>query len=132
MSTGVLGLLAMRWRLNVLSLGDTEARALGVNIFIAKGMAIFFATLATAGAVCVGGIIGWVGLVIPHIGRMLVGNNNATLIPVSLSIGAVYLVIVDNLARSLTGAEIPLGILTSLVGGPFFVYLIKRTKGRGW
>jgi iron complex transport system permease protein len=132
MSIGVLGLLAMRWRLNVLSLGDTEARALGVNIFIAKGLAIFFATLATAGAVCVGGIIGWVGLVIPHIGRMLVGNNNATLIPISLSIGAVYLVIVDNLARSLTGAEIPLGILTSLVGGPFFVYLIKRTKGRGW
>ncbi len=132
MSIGVLGLLAMRWRLNILSLGDIEARALGVNIFIAKGLAIFFATLATAGAVCVGGIIGWVGLVIPHIGRMLVGNNNATLVPVSVSIGAIYLVIVDNLARTLTGAEIPLGILTSLVGGPFFIYLIKRTKGRGW
>lgn len=132
MSVGVLGLLAMRWRLNVLSLGDTEARALGLNVFRAKGLAIFFATLATAGAVCVGGVIGWVGLVIPHIGRMLVGNNNSTLIPVSLSLGAIYLVIVDNLARTLTGAEIPLGILTSLVGGPFFIYLIKRTRGRGW
>jgi iron complex transport system permease protein len=132
MSVGILGLIAMRWRLNVLSLGDTEARALGVNIFVAKGLAIFFATLATAGAVCVGGVIGWIGLVIPHIGRMLVGNNNAILIPVSLSLGAVYLIIVDNIARTLTGGEIPLGILTSLVGGPFFIYLIKRTKGRGW
>lgn len=132
MSIGVLGLLAMRWRLNVLSLGDVEARALGVNIFLVKGTAIFFATLATAGAVCVGGIIGWVGLVIPHIGRMLVGNNNEVLIPVSVSIGAAYLILVDNLARTLTGSEIPLGILTALVGGPFFIYLIKRTKGRGW
>ncbi len=132
MSIGIVGLFAMRWRLNILSLGDTEARALGINIMIVKGMAIFFATLATAGAVCIGGIIGWVGLVIPHIGRMLVGNNNAILIPVSLSIGAVYLIIVDNLARTITGAEIPLGILTSLVGGPFFIYLIKRTRGRGW
>lgn len=132
MSIGVLGLLAMRWRLNILSLGDVEARALGVNVFLVKGMAIVFATLATAGAVCVSGIIGWVGLVIPHIGRMLVGNNNEILVPVSISLGAAYLILVDNLARTLTGSEIPLGILTALVGGPFFIYLIKRTKGRGW
>jgi len=132
MTAGVLGLIGMRWHLNVLSLGDVEARALGVNVLLVKSLAIFFATLATAGAVCVGGIIGWVGLVIPHIGRMLVGNNNVILIPVSVSIGAIYLVIVDNLARTLTGAEIPLGILTSLIGGPFFIYLIKRTKGRSW
>lgn len=132
MSIGVLGLIAMRWRLNILSMGDSEAQALGVNIFFTKGLAILFATLATAGAVCVSGVIGWVGLVIPHIGRMLVGNNNVVLIPVSLSIGACYLVIVDNLARTLTGSEIPLGILTSLIGAPFFIYLLKRTKGRGW
>ncbi len=132
MSIGVFGLLAMRWRLNILSMGDKEAQALGVNIFFTKGLAVLFATLATAGAVCVSGVIGWVGLVIPHIGRMLVGNNNVVLIPVSLSIGACYLVLVDNLARTLTGSEIPLGILTSLIGAPFFVYLLKRTKGRGW
>lgn len=132
MSIGVIGLLLMRWRLNVLSLGDIEARALGLNVFIAKSLAIFFATLATAGAVCVSGVIGWVGLVIPHIGRMLVGNNNEALIPVTISLGAGYLVIVDNIARTLTGSEIPLGILTSLIGGPFFVYLIRRTRARGW
>ncbi len=132
MTIGVIGLIGMRWRLNVLSLGDVEARAIGVNVMLVKSLAIFFATLATAGAVCVGGIIGWVGLVIPHIGRMLVGNNNVILIPVTVSIGAIYLVIVDNLARTLTGGEIPLGILTSLIGGPFFIYLIKRTKGRNW
>lgn len=132
MSIGVVGLLLMRWRLNVLSLGDIEARALGLNVFVAKSLAIFFATLATAGAVCVSGIIGWVGLVIPHIGRMLVGNNNEALIPVTISLGAGYLVIVDNIARTLTGSEIPLGILTSLIGGPFFIYLIRRTKARGW
>jgi iron complex transport system permease protein len=132
MATGVTGLLAMRWRLNVLSMGDQEAQSLGVNIFVTKGLAIFFATIATAGAVCVSGIIGWVGLVIPHIGRMIVGNNNVYLIPVSMCIGAAYLVLVDNLARTLTGSEIPLGILTSLIGAPFFVYLLKRTKGRDW
>jgi len=90
------------------------------------------ASLATAGAVCVSGIIGWVGLVIPHIGRMLVGNDNKVLIPVSLSLGAVFLVIVDDVSRTLTGGEIPLGILTALIGGPFFVYLLKKTKGGGW
>jgi iron complex transport system permease protein len=132
MAMGVTGLLAMRWRLNVLSMGDQEAQSLGVNIFVTKGLAIFFATIATAGAVCVSGIIGWVGLVIPHIGRMIVGNNNIYLIPVSMAIGAAYLVLVDNLARTLTGSEIPLGILTSLIGAPFFVYLLKRTKGRDW
>ncbi|MEN8614442.1 iron ABC transporter permease [Dehalogenimonas sp. THU2] len=132
MAVGVLGLLLMRWRLNVLSMGDVEARALGVNVMISKSLAIFFATIATAGAVSVSGIIGWVGLVIPHIGRMLVGTNHNLLIPVSLSLGAMYLVLIDNIARTLTGAEIPLGILTSLIGGPFFIYLIKRTKARGW
>ena len=132
MMTGIFGLVAMRWRLNILSMGDQEAQALGVNITTTKGLSIFFATIATAGAVTVGGIIGWVGLVIPHIGRMLVGDNNEVLIPVSLSLGIIYLVLVDNLARSLTGAEIPLGILTSLIGAPFFIYLLKRTKGRSW
>jgi iron complex transport system permease protein len=132
MAIGVLGLLLMRWRLNVLSMGDVEARALGVNVMVSKSLAIFFATIATAGAVSVSGIIGWVGLVIPHIGRMLVGTNHNLLIPVSLSLGAMYLVLIDNIARTLTGAEIPLGILTSLIGGPFFIYLIKRTKARGW
>lgn len=132
MAIGAAGLLAIRWRINVLSMGDREAHALGLNTAINKGFVIACATLATAAAVCVSGIIGWVGLVIPHIGRMLVGNDNRVLIPASLSLGACFLILVDNLGRVLTGSEIPLGILTALVGGPFFVYLLKKTKGGGW
>lgn len=132
MVIGICGILAIRWRINVLSMGDKEAHSLGINTVLIKGIVIASATLATAGAVCVSGIIGWVGLVMPHIGRMLVGNDNRVLIPTSLSLGACFLMVVDNLGRMLTGSEIPLGILTALVGGPFFVYLLKRTKGRGW
>ncbi len=132
MLIGICGILAIRWRINVMSMGDKEAQSLGINPVINKGIVIACATLATAGAVCVSGIIGWVGLVMPHIGRMLVGNDNRVLIPTSLSLGACFLILVDNLGRMLTGSEIPLGILTALVGGPFFVYLLKRTKGGGW
>ncbi len=132
MGVGMAGLIAMRWRLNVLSMDDKEAQALGVNVIAVKGIAVLFATLATAGAVCVSGVIGWIGLVVPHIGRMLVGNDNRLLIPTSLSIGTGYLIVVDNIARTLTGSEIPLGILTSIIGAPFFVYLLKKTKVQGW
>ena len=124
--------MLLRWRINILSMGDREAHTLGINTTLNKGIIIACATLATAGAVCVSGIIGWVGLVIPHIGRMLIGNDNKNLIPVSLSLGAIFLVIVDDVSRILTGAEIPLGILTALIGGPFFIYLLKKTKGGGW
>ena len=132
MAVGIAGLLAIRWRINVLSMGDKEARSLGINTTLSKGIVISCATLATAGAVCVSGIIGWVGLVIPHIGRMLVGNDNRVLIPASLSLGACFMLLVDNMGRVITGSEIPLGILTAIVGGPFFVYLLKKTKGGGW
>lgn len=132
MLIGVIGLFLFRWRINILSMGDREAHTLGINTNLNKGLVIACATLTTAGAVCVSGVIGWVGLVIPHIGRMLVGNDNRILIPVSFSLGASFLVIVDNFARILTSAEIPLGILTAMVGGPFFVYLLKKTKGGGW
>ncbi len=132
MLIGIVGIVAVRWRINVLSMGDKEAQTLGINTKINKGIVIVCATLATAGAVCVSGIIGWVGLVIPHIGRMLVGNDNRVLIPTSISLGACFIILVDNLGRIITGSEIPLGILTALVGGPFFVYLLKSTKGGGW
>lgn len=132
MLIGVSGLIAIRWRINVLSMGDREARSLGINTAWTKGILVFCATMATAGAVCVSGIIGWVGLVIPHIGRMLVGIDNKMLIPASFSLGACFLIIVDNIGRTITGGEIPLGILTALIGGPFYVYLLKSTKGGGW
>ena len=132
MMIGIIGLMLSRWRLNILSMGDREAKALGINVNLNKAFVISCATLATAGAVSISGNIGWVGLIIPHIGRMLFGNDNKYLVPISISLGATYLVIIDNMGRALSGGEIPLGILTSLIGGPFFVYLLKRTKGKGW
>jgi len=132
MLTGIIGLLLISWKINVLSMGDREAQSLGVNVKLTKGIVIICTTLATAGAVSVSGIIGWVGLVIPHIGRMIVGNDNKILIPTSLSLGACFLILIDNLGRIISSGEIPLGILTALIGGPFFVYLLKVTKGGGW
>ncbi|HHX73931.1 MAG TPA: iron ABC transporter permease [Firmicutes bacterium] len=132
MAAGTCGLLLIRWQINILSMGEKEARTLGVNTTLLRAIVVSCATLATAGAVCVSGVIGWVGLVIPHIGRMLVGSDHKALLPASMSLGASYLILVDGLARTLTGAEIPLGILTALVGAPFFVYLLKTTKGGSW
>lgn len=93
---------------------------------------IVCATLATAAAVCVSGVIGWIGLVVPHMGRLVAGNNNNELIPAAFSIGACFLIVVDTVSRLISTSEMPLGILTALVGGPFFIYLLKQTKGRRW
>lgn len=132
MSFGSIGILLIRWRINILSLGEREAKTLGVNTQICRALIVGCTSLATAGAVCVSGTIGWIGLVIPHIGRMIVGNDNRILLPTCISIGACFLLIVDNIGRTMTGAEIPLGILTALIGGPFYIYLLKKTKGGSW
>lgn len=132
MILGIAGLFFMRWRLNVLSMGDREARTLGIDVGINKAVVIGFATLATAGAVCVSGVVGWVGLIVPHIGRMLIGSDNKWLVPFSISFGACFILLVDTICRTLTGTEIPLGIVTALVGSPIFIYLLKKTKGKSW
>jgi len=132
MVAGMAGLLMLRFRLNVLSMGDKEAATLGIHVQANKFAVIAFATLATAGAVSVSGVVGWVGLVIPHIGRMLVGNDNRKLMPISMALGACFVLLVDTICRTITGSEIPLGIVTALIGGPFFVYLLKKTKGGNW
>ncbi|RPI79055.1 MAG: iron ABC transporter permease [Desulfobacteraceae bacterium] len=124
-------LLVIRWRINVLSLGDEEARSLGLDTGRLKVVVVLCATLITSSAVAICGIIGWVGLIIPHIARMLVGPDHGKMIPVSLWIGAVYLVLIDDVARSISAAEIPIGILTALIGAPFFAYLLTRRK-TGW
>lgn len=129
---GITIIMLYGWQINVLSMGDKEARTMGVNAKQSRIMIIAAATLSTAGAVCIAGTIGWVGLVIPHIGRMLVGNDNRRLLPVSVSIGAGFMVIIDTLSRSLIAGEIPLGILTAIIGAPFFIFLLKKTKGGGW
>ena len=129
---GCILLVLMAWRINVLSMGDKEARTLGVNVGRDKLLVIGGAALATAGAVCMSGMIGWVGLVIPHISRMITGNDNRRLIPMAIAVGASFMSLIDLVSRTVTAQEIPLGILTSLIGAPFFVYLLKKTKGGGW
>ena len=128
---GISVLFALRWRLNVLSLSEVEARALGVNLKRMRWTVILAATLITAATVSLAGIIGWVGLVIPHIARMIVGANHQISIPVTIALGAGYLLIIDTVARAATAAEIPLSILTAVIGAPFFAWLLKRAKG-GW
>lgn len=124
-------LLLFRWRLNLLSLSEDEGRALGVNIRREKLMVIGLTTLMTSAAVAVCGIIGWIGLIVPHLARMMVGADNRRVLPLSGLLGASLLLAADDLARSLTSFEIPVGIFTSLIGIPLFIYLLKKSS-RVW
>lgn len=123
-------LYALRWHVNILGVGEEEAHTLGVNVKWIRGIVIVCATLMTAASVSVSGIIGWVGLVIPHITRMVMGTNFAHVLPASLLMGGVYLLIIDNLSRSAVALEIPVGILTAVIGAPFFVFLLARTRAK--
>ena len=123
-------LLLVRWRINVLSLGEEEAQSLGINTQLLRWLIIIASTIITAAVVSLCGIVGWVGLVVPHIGRMLVGPNHKVLLPACVSIGAFALLLIDDVARAATAAEIPLSILTALIGAPFFAYLLRKTGGR--
>lgn len=118
--------LALRWRLNVLALGDEDAASLGASPRATRNILLIAVALLTAGAVSVSGVIGWVGLIVPHVARLAVGSDNRVLLPASLLIGGGYLTIVDTIARSATTTEIPLGILTALIGAPFFVAMLAR------
>lgn len=126
MLIGLIPLFLLRWRVNILTLGDDEAKTMGVNSKRLRIIVIFCATLITAASVSVSGVIGWVGLVIPHLTRRMVGNNYRHLMPASMLFGAIFLLLVDNISRNLLATEIPIGILTSFIGAPFFIYLITR------
>jgi len=128
---GAVFFVLVRWRLNVLSLGDAEATALGMHPQRMKILLLVASTLVTAVAVAVGGVIGWVGLVIPHAARMLVGPDHLRLIPMSLALGASFLLTIDTVSRSLLPSEVPLGVLTGLVGVPLLIALLRR-QGAGW
>lgn len=128
---GIVMLFFLSNYLNILSMGDEEARSLGVNVRLIRILLILPATLISALTVAVGGMIGWVGLVIPHIARMIVGPDNRRLLPASALIGASYLLVVDDISRLLLSAEIPIGILTSLAGIPFFALVLRKAK-KGW
>jgi iron complex transport system permease protein len=125
---GSIGLYLLRWKINLLSLGDEDCYTLGINPNRTRWLVILFSTITTAGCVTVSGVIGWVGLVIPHICRRLVGVNHGYLLPVSCLTGAIFMIIVDTAARNLTTAEIPIGILTALIGAPFFAFIYNRRR----
>jgi iron complex transport system permease protein len=121
---GTLVLFALRWRMNVMSLPDEEARALGVSTGPLRIAIVAAATLVTSASVAAAGVVGWVGLVVPHIARTLVGPDFARLVPAAALLGGGFLLLIDTLARNMTAIEIPLGVLTALIGTPFFVWLL--------
>ncbi|MGH6781990.1 MAG: FecCD family ABC transporter permease [Sphingomonadaceae bacterium] len=124
-------LIALRWRMNVMSLPEEEARALGLNTGPLRLAIVAAATLVTAASVAAAGIIGWVGLVVPHLARFLVGPDFGKLVPTAAILGGGYLLIIDTLARTLGPVETPLGILTAVIGTPFFIWLLASARG-GW
>jgi iron complex transport system permease protein len=128
---GVVPLIMERWKIGVLSLGDDEARSLGVDVGRLRAVVIGGATLMTAAVVAISGVIGWIGLMMPHIARMMVGPNFNRLLPASMLLGAAFLLVVDTLARSLARVETPIGILTAVLGAPFFLWLLARGR-RTW
>ena len=131
MLVGFALLMSQRWKLNVLSFGDEEARSLGINVQRTRLIVILAATLLSACSVAVAGIIGWIGLVVPHLARAIVGPNYRVLLPTTLVVGAVFLLIVDDVARMLFATEIPIGLLTSILGVPFFIFIYRKNM-RGW
>jgi len=131
MAISLIILMAIRWQLNALSMGEEEALALGVDIKKLRLIVILCSTIMTASAVCVSGVIGWIGLVIPHMARLLVGPCHRRMLPVTALLGSIFLLSVDNLTRSAASVEIPIGILTALLGVPFFLYLLSKSK-KGW
>lgn len=121
-------ILLLRYRLNVLSLGDNEAKSLGINLQITRGIFIVLSTLITASSVCLSGTIGWVGLVIPHTARMVIGPDNKRMLPIAMIFGGIFMLIIDILCRTLTAAELMLGILTGVIGAPFFIFILFKQR----
>lgn len=125
----VIIILLMRYRLNVLSLGDNEARSLGMNLRATRGVFILCSTLISASCVCLCGTIGWVGLVIPHCARLIIGADNRRMLPVAMLLGGVFMLVIDILCRTINAAELKIGILTGIIGAPFFIFiLVKQSR----
>ncbi len=130
-AAGLVPMLLLRWRMNLLALPEDEARALGVNTARLRATVIAAATLMTAAAVAVSGIIGWIGLLVPHAARLLVGPDFGRLLPLSMLLGAAFLLAVDTLCRTIATIEVPPGVLTAMLGTPFFLWLFAASR-RGW
>ncbi len=126
---GIIIIYSLRWRLNILSLNDDEANSLGMNVQAMRIIFIAASSMITASCVSMCGQVGWVGLLVPHIARMIGGNNNCAVIPISAGLGAFFMIIMDTFARSATAAEIPISILTAIIGAPVFIILLRKTGG---
>ena len=130
--SGALVVYLMRFQINILSLGDEEAQSLGLKVERTRWIVLVAVALISAAVVAAAGIVGWVGLVIPHFARLLTGANHNVLIPAAALIGAIYLIHVDNVAPASIAAEIPVGIITALLGAPVFAYLLRQAANKGW
>lgn len=128
---GAAPLLAMRWRMNVLSFGEEEAKAMGININRMRAVIVVCSTLLTASSVCLCGSIEWVGLIMPHITRLLVGPNYRVLLPTAMLGGGIFMLVVDNFSRAIIPGELPVGIITSLIGAPLFIFMLFKGR-RDW
>lgn len=128
-AAGVLIIFLLRWRLNILALNEDEARSMGIDLKAMRLLVIVAATMMTASCISMCGKIGWVGLLIPHIARMLRGGNNQRAVPACISLGAAFTLIIDTIARSAASAEIPVSILTAIIGAPVFISLLRKTGG---
>ena len=126
---GILVLYLLRWRMNLLPLSEDEAKSSGVNIARLRGITVFCATVITASCVSMCGQVGWVGLLVPHMCRMKFSSNHLSLLPASISFGAVFMILVDTVARSASAQEIPISILTAIIGAPFFIILMRKSGG---
>ena len=125
---GCIPMMMMRWKINLMSFGEDEARTMGIQTGRFRAVLVFCSTLMTAGAVSVGGMIGWVGLIVPHFARMMVGPDYRRLLPCAAVLGAIFTLLVDDVSRSLFAQEIPIGILTAIIGAPVFLFLLARGK----
>ena len=130
MALGSIPLILLRWRIHVLTMGDDEARTMGIHSGRLRLTVILCSTLLTAAAVAVSGVIGWVGLVVPHLCRKLVGDKFSRLLPATILLGGIFLLLIDDISRNLLATEIPIGILTGFLGAPFFLYLITKDGER--
>lgn len=128
---GITILFLLRWKLNILAMGDEESKALGIDTNKLRLIIIISCTMITAASVSISGIIGWIGLVIPHMGRILLGPDHSKLLVATIIFGSSFLMIIDNISRTILPTEVPIGILTALIGAPFFLYLLRKGYG-GW
>lgn len=127
---GAVILVLLSWQLNILSFGENEAKTLGVNLKMLRGITIVISSMLTASAVSISGTIGWIGLIIPHLGRLCVGSDNTKMIPCAMMMGGLFLLVMDTIARTVTSLEVPLSILTGLIGAPIYAWLLWKQKAR--